>query len=227
MSSDCTNDAAPADLPWTGERLVPSHEDCVALEHLHRYALADRLVAGRAVLDVACGEGYGSALLARSAARVVGVDLCPETVRHAAAKYRRDNLSFLAGSCTSLPLPAASVDVVVSFETIEHIDQHDAMLAEVRRVLRPGGVLLISTPDRDVYTDPSGDRNPYHVRELSRPEFETLLGGHFRHWAIYGQRLCVGSVVVPTAPGAHTNTRPSVETTRRCSRNRACTVQSS
>ena len=141
------------ELPWTRERLVPTLAGGIACEHLHRYAIAREVVAGRDVLDIACGEGYGSALLAQSAKSVVGVDVDPNAVAHAASKYGGGNARFLHGECVAIPAGEASVDVVVSFETIEHISEHEVFLSEIRRVLRPGGLVIISTPERENYGD--------------------------------------------------------------------------
>jgi glycosyltransferase involved in cell wall biosynthesis/SAM-dependent methyltransferase len=184
------------ELPWTGERLVPSVHGDIALEHLHRYAIATALVAGLDVLDIASGEGYGSQLLAVGARSVVGVDIAPEAVRHARAKYARANLSFLEGSCTAIPLPDAGIDLVVSFETIEHILEHGQFLAEVLRVLRKGGLLLISTPERSNYDATLAGANPFHQHELTRAEFEKLLRGHFAHVQLLGQRVAHSSVIL-------------------------------
>ena len=157
------------ELPWTGERLVPALRGDIALEHLHRYAIATALAAGLDVLDIASGEGYGSQLLASRSRSVVGVDIAPEAVRHAQAKYSRANLSFLEGSCTAIPLPDASVDVVVSFETIEHIQEHEQFLAEVLRVLRKDGQLLISTPERSNYDATLASTNPFMDKAATLP----------------------------------------------------------
>src|SRR5438105_2884119 len=107
-------------VEFTGERFVPGTEGEIAFEHWHRYFFARRFVAGRRVLDVACGEGYGSALLSEVAADVVGVDIDPASVSHAASKYAtRPNLRFVEGTVTALPLPPSCGDAIVSFETIE------------------------------------------------------------------------------------------------------------
>ena len=184
------------ELPWTGERLVPSLAGQIASEHLHRYALACDMAEGRDVLDIACGEGYGSALLAKRARSVVGVDIDKAAVDHAQRKYGGDRARFLVGQCTAIPLPDASVDMVVSFETIEHIREHDVFLSEVRRVLRSGGLVVISTPERGEYDRSLAAQNPFHVKELSREEFESLLRGRFRHTAVFSQRFCASSVVL-------------------------------
>ena len=185
------------------ERLQPGRVDSTAVEHLHRYVLARDFVQNRAVLDVASGEGYGSALLADAARNVVGVDVDAAAVAAAAAKYRTPNLRYLHGSATALPLPDAAVDVVTSFETLEHLAEHDAMLAEIRRVLRRDGLLIVSTPDRDEYSARSHYRNPHHVRELDAREFRTLLGAHFGNVAMLGQRMISCSALIPdaAAPG--------------------------
>ncbi len=195
-NADAPSIAESAELPWTGERLVPSIGGDIALEHLHRYAIAAELVAGRDVLDIASGEGYGSHLLALHARSVIGVDNAPDAVRHAAAKYTRANLSFREGTCTAIPLTNASVDVVVSFETIEHIAEHGQFLAEILRVLRKDGLVVISTPERGNYDATLPAENPFHQRELSRAEFEALLRGRFGNVHLLGQRVARASVVL-------------------------------
>ena len=97
-----------------------------------------------------------------------------------------------------------SVDVVISFETIEHHDQHHEMMREVRRILRPGGVLVISSPDRREYSEVPAHENPFHLRELYRDEFEGLLKSHFRHVSLVGQRVKAGSIVGPLGTPANT-----------------------
>jgi SAM-dependent methyltransferase len=183
-------------LTWTGERLTAGAGIQVEIEHLHRYLLARHLSRGLDVLDVASGEGYGSAFLAQTAGSVIGVEIDPASVAHAERSYRAPNMRFVEGDARDLPLPDASVDLVVSFETIEHFYEHDRFLAEVRRVLRPSGRLLVSSPERDVYSPAASEPNPFHVRELTRAEFAALLGRHFRHVQLQGQRPVVGTALV-------------------------------
>jgi SAM-dependent methyltransferase len=164
-----------APLEATGERLVPEAAagELVLAEHLARYRLAARLAAGRRVLDVACGEGYGTAMLAAAgAASVVGVDVDEPTARHAAARYEIDAR---VGDVAALPLDDASFDLAVSFETIEHVGDPDRALDELRRVLAPDGLLIISTPNSREYRVP----NPFHVRELDPDEFLAALRARF------------------------------------------------
>lgn len=179
------------------ERLQPGCVDSTAVEHLHRYALARDLVRGLDVLDVASGEGYGSALLAEMGRSVIGVDVDAAAVAAASAKYRLPNLRYAHGSATALLMPDAAVDAVTSFETLEHLAAHDDMLAEIRRVLRPGGLLIISTPDREEYSARSHYKNPHHVRELDAREFRALLDAHFKNVALLGQRMVFGSAMLP------------------------------
>jgi SAM-dependent methyltransferase len=186
------------DLEFTGERYLPSEQGEIRIEHYHRYALALSLAKNMTVLDVACGEGYGSALLSEVAFDVIGVDISPEAVAHASKTYQgRANLRFLQKSAFKTDLPDASFDLVVSFETVEHLLEQDAMLAELRRVLKPEGLLLISSPNRPVYSEGRAFTNEFHVKELDFDEFDQLLRRYFAGIEYYGQRLAMGTVVQP------------------------------
>lgn len=179
----------PTPLEFTGERFTPECVREMAYEHWHRYAWAAELVEGRDVLDAACGEGYGSHLLAARARSVTGLDIGEEAVAHARERYRRDNLRFEQGDATRLPYEDDRFDVVISFETLEHLEHQETLLAEFRRVLRPEGFLVISSPDRKTYSDETGYDNPFHVRELYRDEFEALIASAFPAFRLYGQKL--------------------------------------
>ena len=172
---------------------VPELEGPIALEHLHRYAVACELASGKLVLDIACGEGYGTAMLAEVAQHVIGVDNSDPVIAHATNKYQRANLEFKIGNCAKIPIPDGSLDLVVSFETIEHHGQHDEMLMEIKRVLKPAGLLLVSSPNKNEYSVAPNSSNPFHVKELNRSEFECLLGRFYKRVAIYGQRVIYGS----------------------------------
>lgn len=185
-------------LEFTGERFVPGLPGEIAHEHWHRYAFARRFIAGKRVLDVASGEGYGSALLAAVAGSVVGVDVDPAAIEHARATYAgRSNLRFDAGSAAALPLPDASVDVVVSFETIEHLPRElqAPMLAEIARVLVPEGILVLSAPNPVEYSDARDYRNPFHLHEPAREELDALLAVAFLQRRWFRQRRYFGSAI--------------------------------
>jgi GT2 family glycosyltransferase/SAM-dependent methyltransferase len=184
-------------LLWTGERYVPQVTGQIQLEHIHRYLVAREYAKEKDVLDIASGEGYGSAILANTARSVIGVDIAAEAVRHASIRYKRDNVQFRHGSCVEIPLDNNSVDLVVSFETIEHLDEHKAMMAEIKRVLRPEGVLIISSPDKKEYSILLNYRNPFHVRELFKEEFEDLIRAYFKNLALLSQRIVYGSGILP------------------------------
>jgi SAM-dependent methyltransferase len=189
--------AAP-DLPFTGERFVPGARGEIWIEHWHRYHFAAQFATGMRVVDAACGEGYGSALLARAAASVTGADLSAQAVAHARAAYGGiANLSFVEAPCTRLPLADASADLFVSFETVEHIREQEAFVDEIARVLAPDGLLLLSCPNKREYSDRRGFANAFHVKELYRDELAALVARRFPHARWYGQRPSFFSVIAP------------------------------
>jgi SAM-dependent methyltransferase len=194
----------PSDLEFTGERFVPGTAGEIAHEHWHRYAFARRYVAGKRVLDVACGEGYGSALLAGVASAVTGIDIDAGAIAHARASYAAlPGVRFEQGSATALPLPNASVDAVVSFETIEHLPRADQpqLLAEIARVLTDDGVLVMSAPNPAEYSTAQNYRNPFHLHEPDRAELVALLGNAFPFQRWFRQRRYFGSAVWNEAAG--------------------------
>jgi len=183
-------------LEFTGERFTPECEREIWYEHLHRYVFASQLVDGKSVLDAACGEGYGAAILAGSAASVVGLDLSEDTIKHARNRYAEiSNLTFESGDCTRLPFGDQQYDAVVSFETLEHLREQQAMLAEFRRVLKEDGYLIISSPDKKIYSEDRGYENPFHVRELYLDEFKELLHEQFPATRLLGQKLVFHSAI--------------------------------
>jgi len=187
-------------LEFTGERFNPQHADPyeeIAVEHQQRYHAAAGLVRGKIVLDAGSGEGYGACFLAATAARVFGIDVSAETVRHAAARYRRHNLEFGVGSAEALPFPDGMFDVVISFEVIEHLEetQQIAFLREARRVLKESGVLVISTPNKAVYSDPSAQHNRFHKHEFHVSEFERFLLQVFPRISLFGQSWSLSSAL--------------------------------
>ena len=188
-----------ARMPSTGERYVSGLFGDIQSEHYHRYLLALRYTESLDVLDVASGEGFGSALLGQGARSVVGVDLDTDAVKFANQNYTTERVTFRQGNAIALPVDDRSVDAVVSFETIEHLEDHEAFLAEILRVLRPGGRLVISSPDRKVYAEAGDTDNPFHVHELGRSEFLQLLRAKFEHVVLLEQRALTGSVIMRAA----------------------------
>jgi len=167
------------------ERMVPGEGHArIYWEHIARYRFAREFVRGKRVLDIACGEGYGAAGLAKAgAATVVGIDVSADVCEHARRKY---GLDARAGDARAIPLPGRSIDVVVSFETIEHVDQPVVFLGECARVLVPDGMLIVSTPNRPVYSS-EGRKNPFHRIEFDEREFVDLLHSEFKSVQLYTQ----------------------------------------
>jgi len=177
---------------FTGERVIPGevNEDLWA-EHMARYAFASRYTAGKRVLDLGCGTGYGTAQMAQQAALTVGIDLAHEAVAYASDHYAAHYATarFVAGSATALPFPPSSFDVVTAFEVIEHLSDWSSLLAEARRVLCPGGLLIVSTPNKSYYAEARGKSgpNPFHEHEFEFAEFRSALNSVFPQVTIFLQ----------------------------------------
>ena len=140
-------------------------------------------------------EGYGSNILANYANSVVGIDISNDTIQHAIVKYKKTNLTFQQGSATLINLPAQSIDVVVSFETIEHLEEHDLMIQQIKKVLKKDGVLVISSPDKKNYSEKKAYNNPFHVKELYTNEFEALIKKYFNNIVMLYQKTDVASMI--------------------------------
>lgn len=166
--------------------------------HAARYRFALKHIGGATLLDVACGTGYGLPILLNAVQYAVGVDLdC------GALKSARTELQWLRGSVVSadgclLPFGDRTFDAITSFETIEHLENGRAFVAELARVLAPGGTCIVSTPNAN-YTRPQNGkpRNPYHVHEYSPSEFLALLAGYFTSIRLVGQRLSPAFIIAP------------------------------
>lgn len=180
---------------YNGERFLP--EECkgeMAIEHYQRYQLAKQFVAGKIVLDAACGEGYGSSLLAENAACVTGLDIDADVVDRAKKKYGNEKLSYITGSIEKLPFEDHTIDVVISFETIEHVSEavQKKFLLEIVRVLKTDGVLVMSTPNKRVYTDLVKGNNPFHVKEFYVSEYIKFIEKSFVYNEFFCQYLDTG-----------------------------------
>jgi SAM-dependent methyltransferase len=161
-------------------------------EHLARYRFAASYAAGKEVVDCACGDGSSSSMFAEAGAKqVFAFDLAEEAVAAAAAAHPHPNVRYAAADAASLPLAEGAADLYVSLETIEHLPDERAFLMEVVRVLRPDGLFVCSTPDRDVYS-PGHDLdtkpwNRFHIRERTQAELADLLRSHFGDVLLFGQ----------------------------------------
>jgi SAM-dependent methyltransferase len=203
----------PRLVEWTGERCVPwVPQVAVLYEHLHRYMWAREHASGRDVLDLGSGEGFGAAILGEVADSVHGIDVDPRAVEHSTLNYGRPAISFSVDDARTLAgLDDQSFDLVVAFEVLEHVVEHEQVLAAVERVLRPGGTLIISTPNREAYAQARGDeQNPYHLHELSEQEFAKLLSSRFASVELFAQRSQSGSVIEARGNGTpgRAGTRP-------------------
>ena len=191
---------------FTGERVIPGEVDPdLWNEHVARYAFAGRVAPGRRVLDAGCGSGYGAAELAREASQVLGIDIAQEAVEYAREHYTADNLRFERASCLEVPAAEAAFDLVVAFEIIEHLSDWRAFLLEVKRVMVPGGLFLVSTPNKVYYAEARAELgpNPFHAHEFEYEEFRQELLAVFPKVALYLENHAGAIVFAPAgASGA-------------------------
>jgi len=181
-------------LEPTGERMILEHytsspEDYVIyLMHIATYRFAEQFTRGKRVLDYGCGSGYGAAQIAQTARSVDAVDVAPDAIAYAQSEFKGENLRFaVVAPDKPLPFPDASFDTVLSFQVFEHVDDTAHYLSEIRRVLAPGGQLVLATPDRSTRLLP-GQRpwNRWHLHEYSRAELASVLRRHFREVQVLG-----------------------------------------
>ncbi|EHN09085.1 Glycosyl transferase family 2:Glycosyl transferase group 1 [Patulibacter medicamentivorans] len=174
-------------LELTGERTLPDvpEENYWYRRHLVVYEWIAGRVAGRRAVDLACGEGYGSDVLARQASEVVGVDANPEAHEHARLRYVRANLRFVRTLVETYDEPT---DVVVFLQTIEHVQDPDAILEQFKRLIGPEGEAYVSTPNLLTLAPEGAEKseNPWHVKEYRADEYRELLERHFSHVEIFG-----------------------------------------
>ena len=173
-------------LYFTGERIIPELENYFFREHISRYKLAIRYInQGSDLLDVGCGNGYGTFFLSSYVRRAVGVDISDEAVAQAEKLYQRPNLSFQVIDKNKLPF-AEEFDIVTCFEVFEHVSDPENLLEIIRKSLKNRGHLLISTPNIDVFGEKL--RIPFHFKEYSLREFVNIVGRFFVVKAVFGQR---------------------------------------
>lgn len=190
-------------LKNTGERLIleQSWNLMTTLEHLHRYNAVSKIVKDKIVLDAACGTGYGSAILSCQAKFVHGIDLNQDAIEYAKLHYQNNRINYQQMSITELDYPDDFFDVIVSFETIEHITKEcqSQFLKQIIKKLKPNGILIISTPNDQLMRDMSYGSyfNPYHLCEFSQEEFEIFLNQYFKNIQLYYQTVTEVSAIVP------------------------------
>lgn len=182
------------ELADTGERMIPAYHKSHSVygEHIVRYQAAVDLVKDKVVLDIASGSGYGSSLLAATASKVYGVDVDEDALAYATKNYKAKNIIFKHGSGTAIPLEDSMVDVVVCFETIEHIKDYKKFMSELKRVLKPDGLLILSTPN-DVEFPES---NHFHIHEFERKELEDLVSQYFKYTKSYFQGAWIYNALI-------------------------------
>lgn len=185
-------------MEFTGERYLPDLLSAkISYEHWHRYIFASRFCTQKKVLDIACGEGFGSNFLSTYAESVLGVDIAPDIIEHAKGKYHQERLNFIVSNAVSVPFESENFDVIVSFETLEHLNREDQNLfmTEMVRVLKKDGIFIISTPDRKVYSDDPGYSNPFHLSEFYKEEFTSFLMQRFRNIIVFSQQVIGASLI--------------------------------
>lgn len=192
-------------LVFTGERFIPRQTDpLLALEHYHRYYLASRFAQGKRILDIGCGEGYGSAFLSQTADTVIGIDLDPDAIDHARKHYSGiPNLSFEVGNCEEIPRISGNFDMVVGFELLEHLDSdhQPRLLSSVLQVLKPDGLFMVSSPEKNEYAEIHPAGNEFHRNEMTGPELKSFLSQYFKFVHLCGQRVLSLSAMWPMQSG--------------------------
>lgn len=174
---------------FTGERFIPGVNAEITGEHLHRYYAILDIVKDKVIIDAACGEGYGSFILSQKAKKVYGIDIDKTSILQAQSKYVANNVSYTNASIQKLPFEDQSIEIVVSFETIEHVNEkiQQEFLKEAKRVLKKDGILIISTPDKAHYSDKHNYQNEFHTKEFYFDEFQLFLSQEFSNVHIYNQ----------------------------------------
>lgn len=154
--------------------------------HLNRYSMVKSLCADKTVLDAACGEGYGSFLMKKwGAASVDGVDIDKDTIEHASKLFASENVRFHTNTVEKLPFPDYTFDLIVSFETMEHVDNPDMFLKEMKRVLKPDGIIILSCPNDLYYYPDESVSNPFHKRKYNFFEFKEFAENYLGTTAEY------------------------------------------
>ena len=188
-------------MNFTGERFIPNkfnEIDEIYAEHLNRYKAVLPFVKNKKILDAACGVGYGSYILSKNGKQVYGIDIDEESIKYAKKNFNRKNLHFVKASIENLPFDNDFFDIVVSFETIEHVNEimQNKFLNEIERVLKKEGILFISTPNKLVYSDKRGFKNKFHIKEFYEEEFYNFLKNKFKYVEFFYQNEEVSDIII-------------------------------
>ena len=159
-------------------------------EHLHRYEEVIKSLSGNeTILDIACGTGFGTHLLStNSTGKVYGGDLSSEAIKLCQKIWNNDNLSYEIMDGTKLKFEDNTFDVVVSFETIEHTTSFNEMIEEIKRVVKPNGIIYLSTPNIKINSPSGVIKNPFHTQEWDHTELSKILRKHFQKFKLFGQQ---------------------------------------
>jgi SAM-dependent methyltransferase len=178
----------------------------IPFEYVHRYTYASELLRNKRVLDLAARQGYGARILAETAESVIGLDVDSTVVQDAANKYRRDNLKFLVGSPVSVPIsPGHTFDAVICFDAIEDATNPQTFFAEIKRLLKPDGLFLISVPNQ------SSRDNLFGTKAFTPELFHHLLKSRFSHVEPFKQEIWANSIIQPDALSNNGTGRPKGE----------------
>jgi SAM-dependent methyltransferase len=177
----------PTELLDTGERMIPPDQDetsIVFARHLFAYQFAKQFVSDKSVVDLGCGTGYGASLIAQDASRVVGIERDANALSYCNRHYSSRNVVFKAGDAAHLSAEG-TFDVSIAFQVIEHLENPDRFLRDMKKITRNGGVILITTPNSRLAPQKRSD-NPFHKSEMGFPEFQGLIGRTFLNSQIFG-----------------------------------------
>ena len=207
--------AAP-ELEHTGERFLPGVTGTaeIAYDHIARYRFAERYIKGKKIIDLGSGAGYGAHSLSKLAQNVLGVAVSKEAVVYATWRYDAPNLHYEAGDVTNLPYPDESFEAAVAFEVLEYLERPEALVEEALRLLQEDGIFVVSTPDKQTYSNDRNYVNPHHSKEMYALEFREVLERHFRNVQIYRQGALAGSIITPDLRELSEDGRPTLESTQ-------------
>lgn len=175
------------------ERMVPEFHKGAQIygEHVGRYEAALNIVTNKKVLDIACGSGYGSYILSKNAQSVVGVDVSQQSIDYATAYYKRKNITYKKSNGRSIPFGDNEFDVIISFETIEHIDDYNFYMKEIKRCLKDDGLFILSTPNKQEFAE----GNHYHLHEFKETELTNLIKKYFKNTEKYYQATWICNII--------------------------------